>query len=442
MVVTASFDGGTTPVAKRSQQRPRGRQADICRHVSSPLLIAESRGARSRPGSGRSASVHHAQSAPRSNPGPRPPVDSTRRTVHARARRKPVLRDDVTGDTRVTATPGGPESVVVLQEASLRWSRVDGDAVAEPRRYLTRVLTRLALDELRARQAKRESYVGEWLPEPVATGPPAVRGDRHLRPLPRAAARDGAPHAAAAGGVRAPDGVRAALRRDASIIERSTDDCRQLFRRAERALADQKPRFEPSEQEQRGLLREFVAAAREGDLPRRPGHCPPAGRPHPGRLPDVHARRHRGHSPAGGPHGRGRALGLVCWVGMIWATRRGKAWIRRTATVLFALGTLVALTALLVQDTSGDTGLAPLLGWIGVLPCVPACSPSRCCGDGPDPGHGQRQVRLVACPTDSRPLSPTRKSLKEVRTTVSDRGRGVRSRGERLPTRGTPNHGR
>lgn len=56
---------------------------------------------------------------------------------------------------------------------------------------------------------------------------------------------------------------------------------------------------------------------------------------------------------------------------MIWATRRGKAWIRRTATVLFALGTLVALTALLVQDTSGDTGLAPLLGWIGVLPCVP-----------------------------------------------------------------------
>jgi hypothetical protein len=40
------------------------------------------------------------------------------------------------------------------------------------------------------------------------------------------------------------------------------------------------------------------------------------------------------------------------------------------ATAVFALGTSVALTALLVKDTSGDTGLAPLLGWVGMLPCL------------------------------------------------------------------------
>ena len=59
----------------------------------------------------------------------------------------------------------------VLQEAYLRWSGADRTAVVEPRRYLTRVVARLATDQLRARQARRESYVGEWLPEPVATDP-------------------------------------------------------------------------------------------------------------------------------------------------------------------------------------------------------------------------------------------------------------------------------
>ncbi|SCE65560.1 RNA polymerase sigma factor, sigma-70 family [Micromonospora haikouensis] len=59
----------------------------------------------------------------------------------------------------------------VLQDAYLRWLGADRAAVAEPRRYLSRVVTRLAIDRLRARQAARETYVGPWLPEPVATAP-------------------------------------------------------------------------------------------------------------------------------------------------------------------------------------------------------------------------------------------------------------------------------
>jgi RNA polymerase sigma factor (sigma-70 family) len=55
----------------------------------------------------------------------------------------------------------------VLQEAWLRLSRSDGDSVENMRGWLTTVVARLSLDELRARQARREDYVGEWLPEPV-----------------------------------------------------------------------------------------------------------------------------------------------------------------------------------------------------------------------------------------------------------------------------------
>ena len=55
----------------------------------------------------------------------------------------------------------------VLQEAYLRWSAAERSTVREPRRYLTRVVTRLAVDSLRTRQSRRESYVGDWLPEPV-----------------------------------------------------------------------------------------------------------------------------------------------------------------------------------------------------------------------------------------------------------------------------------
>ena len=64
------------------------------------------------------------------------------------------------------------------------------------------------------------------------------------------------------------------------------------------------------------------------------------------------------------------ALGIICWLWTIWAIKAGKRWARGIATALFALGTAIALTDLLVKDTSGDTGLPPLLGWAGMLPCL------------------------------------------------------------------------
>lgn len=64
------------------------------------------------------------------------------------------------------------------------------------------------------------------------------------------------------------------------------------------------------------------------------------------------------------------ALGIICWLLAIWAARMGKRWVRGAATAMLALGAGIAVMDLLVRDTSGDTGLPSLLGWVGVLPCL------------------------------------------------------------------------
>ena len=63
-------------------------------------------------------------------------------------------------------------------------------------------------------------------------------------------------------------------------------------------------------------------------------------------------------------------LGILCWLAAIRAVKAGKRWARGAATAMFALGTGIAVIDLLVKDTSGDTGLPPLLGWAGMLPCL------------------------------------------------------------------------
>jgi RNA polymerase sigma-70 factor (ECF subfamily) len=61
----------------------------------------------------------------------------------------------------------------LVQEAWLRWRDVDGDQVANPRAYLVRTITNLSLNQLTSARARRETYVGPWLPEPVLTQPDA-----------------------------------------------------------------------------------------------------------------------------------------------------------------------------------------------------------------------------------------------------------------------------
>ncbi|MGW0468608.1 RNA polymerase sigma factor SigJ [Streptomyces sp. NPDC003027] len=160
----------------------------------------------------------------------------------------------------------------VVQEAWLRWSAADRSDVREPRAYLVRVTTRLALDRLRQVRARRESYVGPWLPEPVVTdfGPAvpdtaerAMLADsvslavlvvlESLSPLERAVfvLREafGFPFAEIA-----------------TALDRSEAAVRQLAARARRHVDERRPRYDVDPAERRDLTERFLAAAAGGDL--------------------------------------------------------------------------------------------------------------------------------------------------------------------------------
>lgn len=64
-------------------------------------------------------------------------------------------------------------------------------------------------------------------------------------------------------------------------------------------------------------------------------------------------------------------LGLAGWLASLWAVQRGKNWARWLATGLLVSAICLAIAGLTVRDTSGDIGLAPLMGWLLILPCLP-----------------------------------------------------------------------
>jgi RNA polymerase sigma-70 factor (ECF subfamily) len=160
----------------------------------------------------------------------------------------------------------------VVQDAWLRWSRADRDDVREPRAYLVRITTRLAVDRLRQAQARRESYVGPWLPEPLVTdfGPrvpdtaeQAVLADsvslavlvvlESLSPLERAVFV-----------LREAFGLSFA--EIGATLERGEAAVRQLATRARRHVEERRPRFDVDPAQQRDLTERFLAAAADGDL--------------------------------------------------------------------------------------------------------------------------------------------------------------------------------
>lgn len=63
-------------------------------------------------------------------------------------------------------------------------------------------------------------------------------------------------------------------------------------------------------------------------------------------------------------------LAVLCWAVTIWAVARGRRWARWLASAIFLAAVAVSLINLTITDTSGDTGLPPLLGWLGILPCL------------------------------------------------------------------------
>ncbi|MFI0509684.1 RNA polymerase sigma-70 factor (ECF subfamily) [Streptomyces canus] len=160
----------------------------------------------------------------------------------------------------------------VVQEAWLRWSAADRSEVREPRAYLVRVTTRLAIDRLRQVKARGETYVGPWLPEPYVTdfgdtvpdtAEQAVLADsvslavlvvlESLSPLERAVfvLREafGYPYADIA-----------------AMLDRAEPAVRQLAGRARRHVEERRPRYDVDPVVRRDLTERFLAAAGGGDL--------------------------------------------------------------------------------------------------------------------------------------------------------------------------------
>jgi RNA polymerase sigma-70 factor (ECF subfamily) len=161
------------------------------------------------------------------------------------------------------------EAEDVVQEAFLRWDGAARGEVVEPARWLVKVVVNLCLNVLGSARVRRETYVGEWLPEPVVTGGGA------LGPLDSAERRESVSVALLVmlerlGAVeRAVFVLREAFgypyRDVAEVVGLSEANCRQVHRRAVARLGE-RGRFEVARGEWRLLVERFLAAARDGDL--------------------------------------------------------------------------------------------------------------------------------------------------------------------------------
>jgi RNA polymerase sigma-70 factor (TIGR02957 family) len=163
------------------------------------------------------------------------------------------------------------EAEDIVQEALVRIHQAieRGEEISSPRAYVGTITTRLAIDELRSARARRESYVGEWLPEPIAESPeddPAARAEtadslslaflvllESLTPEQRAA-------------LLLHDVFHYGYDEVAEIVGTSEGNARQLTSRARRHVQEGRPRFESSAELRERLADSFFAAAEKGEF--------------------------------------------------------------------------------------------------------------------------------------------------------------------------------
>jgi RNA polymerase sigma-70 factor (TIGR02957 family) len=163
------------------------------------------------------------------------------------------------------------EAEDVVQEGLLRLhqAREGGERIESPRAYLSTVVSRLSLDHLRSARVRRETYVGDWLPEPLV-------GSAHDDPARKAETADSlslaflvlleslSPEQRAAFLLR--EVFDEPYDRIAAIVGTSEQNARQLAARARRHVEQRRPRFEASREQREELATRFFAAAEEGDL--------------------------------------------------------------------------------------------------------------------------------------------------------------------------------
>jgi RNA polymerase sigma-70 factor (ECF subfamily) len=172
---------------------------------------------------------------------------------------------------RMTGTPDDADDVV--QEVWIRWQRTDRSTIDNEAAWLTTVTTRVAIDRLTSAQARREMYVGPWVPEPMADS-----SDRGADPADVVASSD----SLTLGFLRVletldPTERAVFLLHDvfavpfaevAAAVDRNEAATRQMARRAREKVRDGRPRLTPPPAEVQELSDAFLAAILEGDVDR------------------------------------------------------------------------------------------------------------------------------------------------------------------------------
>jgi RNA polymerase sigma-70 factor (ECF subfamily) len=163
------------------------------------------------------------------------------------------------------------EAEDAVQEGLLRLHRAHqgGERIESPRAYLSTVVSRLSLDHLRSARVRRETYVGEWLPEPLlasADDDPARKAETadSLSLAFLVLLESLSPEQRAAFLLR--EVFDEPYDRIAEIIGTSEQNARQLAARARRHVDERRPRFESTREQREELATRFFAAAEEGDL--------------------------------------------------------------------------------------------------------------------------------------------------------------------------------
>lgn len=159
------------------------------------------------------------------------------------------------------------EAEDIVQEAFLRWQRAPQD-VSSPKAFLSKVVTRLCLDELGSARARRESYVGPWLPEPLLGEIPDVsEGAERVESLSIAflvVLESLSPLERAVFLLR--DVFDYDYAEIADFVDRSEDACRQIAHRAKQHLAARRPRFATTREQRDEITSRFLQACAMGDL--------------------------------------------------------------------------------------------------------------------------------------------------------------------------------
>lgn len=160
------------------------------------------------------------------------------------------------------------EAEDAVQETFLRWHAADVSRIEVPEAWLTKVLTNLCLNQLASARVRRETYVGQWLPEPL------LAGDPMLGPADTAEQRESVSYAVLTvmerltPSERAVYVLRAAFdyphREIAEILGITEAASQQIFHRAKRHVTDGKARIEVDESAARRIVEEFLAAAAGG----------------------------------------------------------------------------------------------------------------------------------------------------------------------------------